>query len=209
MEDVTEYQRETFDIPADTLLNFIKFRRSTRQFQTQKVEEEKIKRIIEAGRYIPTGGNRQNVRYIVVRDQLQQLRGQILKRLHAFATEAAEDAFSKHYHDRFLTMYENYLKDPCGEDKLFFYAPLVLLTISSEPLSAALASTGMELMANALGLGCLYSGFSTRAINTDDDCRTLLDLAETENVITTLVIGYPDVKYLRTAPRKAPNVKII
>ncbi|MEF9841637.1 MAG: 4Fe-4S dicluster domain-containing protein [Raoultibacter sp.] len=42
MESVVEYQAETFDIPAETLLNFIKFRRSMRHFQARSVETRKI-----------------------------------------------------------------------------------------------------------------------------------------------------------------------
>lgn len=206
MEDVMEYQKESFDIPADTLLHFIKFRRSIRQFQVRPIEDEKIKQIIEAGRYIPTGGNRQNVRFIVVKEQLQPLRGYILKRLASLATESDGGAFATQYGARFGTMYESYLKDPLGEDKLFFHAPVVLLVVSKDTLPAALASTGMELMANALGVGCLYSGFSTFAINSDVNCRTLLNISEQENAVTALVLGYANVQYLRTAPRKPPEV---
>lgn len=206
MDDVVEYRSEGFDIPADTLLNFIKFRRSIRQFKSSSVEDEKIKQIIEAGRYIPTGSNLQNIRYIVVKDQLQTLRGHILKRLGSLFLEQNGGTLAARYGARFAKMYESYLNDPLGEDNLFFHAPTVLLAVSNDTLPAALASTGMELMANALGLGCLYSGFSTFAINSDKDCRTLLNISENENAITALVLGYPDVQYRRTAPRKAPKI---
>lgn len=205
MADVTEYRRETFEIPAGTLLNFIKFRRSIRQFQPHAVEDEKIRTVIEAGRYVPTGGNRQNVRYILVRAQIQTLRGLILKQLSTLSSREG-NAFSARYADRFHAMYQSYLQDPDGTDGLFFHAPLVLLAVSDDVLPAALATVGMELQANALGLGCLYSGFSTYAINLDVDCRALLGLTAQEQAVTALVIGYPAVTYLRTAPRKAPDI---
>ena len=209
MENVVEYEKENFHIPADRLLNFIKFRRTIRQFKDKTVEDEKISKIIEAGRHTPTGSNLQNIRYIVVRDKLQPLRKSILKKLNNIASEQEGNPVIGRYANVFRAMYQSYQEDPSKKDKLFFHAPVVLIVVSDDILPAALASTSMELQANALGLGSLYSGFSTRAINTDKDCRTLLNLSDDENAITTMVLGYPDVTYHRTAPRKSPEVTIL
>lgn len=206
MESVVEYHGETFDIPAETLLNFIKFRRSIRHFDARAVEPEKVKQVIEAGRHIPTGGNRQNVRYIVVEEQLQKLRAHILEHLSSIATKQAGHLWGGRYDSRFALMYEKFLEDPDGADGLFFHAPLLLLVVSDDPLQAALASTGMELEANALKLGCFYSGFSTAGINDDAICRKMLGLADGEIAVTALLIGYPAVAYKRSAPRKKPDV---
>lgn len=44
MSKIQEYKKESFHIDSDRLLNFIKFRRSTRLFQNRDVEEEKLKK---------------------------------------------------------------------------------------------------------------------------------------------------------------------
>lgn len=49
-------------------LQLAKKRYSVRKYEGRKVEEEKLKRILEAGRVAPTGANRQPQRFIVVRD---------------------------------------------------------------------------------------------------------------------------------------------
>ena len=54
------------EIPAETLLNAMRSRRTVRQFTDQPVEQEKIRKILEAGRYSPTGGNAQNVSYTIL-----------------------------------------------------------------------------------------------------------------------------------------------
>ena len=54
MADVMPYDAETFKVPAENFLNFLKFRRSTRQYQPKAVEQEKLERVVEAGRYTPT-----------------------------------------------------------------------------------------------------------------------------------------------------------
>ena len=64
MDDVKEYSEIDFDIKPDTLLNFIKFRRSTRNFKEKDVEDEKILKIIEAGRFTQTSTNSQDVSLI-------------------------------------------------------------------------------------------------------------------------------------------------
>ena len=45
MDDVIEYNKESFTVDADNLLNFIKFRRSIRNFKNKKIEKEKIEAI--------------------------------------------------------------------------------------------------------------------------------------------------------------------
>ena len=81
MEEVKEYSKESFDIESETLLNFIKFRRSVRQFKEQDVEPEMLSKIIEAGRFTQTGINMQDVSYAVIKEGLPELRGMTLESL--------------------------------------------------------------------------------------------------------------------------------
>lgn len=46
----------------------IKARRSIRAYEAREVEEEKLRRVLEAGRLAPSANNRQDWRFIVVRD---------------------------------------------------------------------------------------------------------------------------------------------
>ena len=43
-------------------------RRSTRKFSDKPVEREKLDKIIESGRYAPSGGNSQTCHFIVIRN---------------------------------------------------------------------------------------------------------------------------------------------
>ena len=78
-EGIEEYNKENFDISPERLLNFIKFRRSIRHYKNKPVEKEKLERIVEAGRYTPTGSNMQDVSYIVVQENLEKLKSELLK----------------------------------------------------------------------------------------------------------------------------------
>jgi len=47
----------------------IKLRRSIRSFEDKPIEEEKLLRVLEAGRLAPSAKNRQEWRYVVVKDK--------------------------------------------------------------------------------------------------------------------------------------------
>jgi nitroreductase len=55
------------------LLDLMKSRSSIRTFIDKPVEDDKIAMILEAGRWAPTGGNKQPWRFLVVRDKKKQV----------------------------------------------------------------------------------------------------------------------------------------
>ena len=103
-------------------------------------------------------------------------------------------------------MYNEYKENPRVNDKLFFNAPALILVVSDSQVNAALASSNMELMTNAQGLGTFFSGFFTMAAQGNEKIRELLELKGNKEIVTCMIIGYPDVKYVRTVPRKAAKI---
>lgn len=211
MEDVKEYNKENFAVEADNLLNFIKFRRTTRQFKNKQVETEKIASIIEAGRFTQTGSNMQDVSYTVVRDGLDELKELTLESLKnigetMLANLTPETMVYKRYAEMWIAMYEEYQKNPKENDKLFFNAPAIIVVTANSQVNGALASSNMELMTNAVGLGTFFSGFFVRAAQGNEKIKNFIGVEEGKEIVTCMVIGYPDVRYFRTVPRKEANV---
>jgi nitroreductase/NAD-dependent dihydropyrimidine dehydrogenase PreA subunit len=206
MEDVKAYNKEEFEIEPERLLNFIKFRRTVRQFQKKDVEVEKLNKIIEAGRFTQTGTNAQNVSYIVVKDGIKELKELAFEGLknageYMLANLTPQTMPYKRYAEMWITMYEAFKADPL-QDKLFFNAPAVVLVVSDSEVNASLAASNMELMTDALGLGTFFSGFFIKAAETNKAIREFLGLNEGQKIVNCMVIGYPAVKYQRTVPRK-------
>jgi nitroreductase len=56
-------------IKPELLLNFLKNRRSIRNFQDKMVSEKEINMILEAGRWTPSASNRQPWKFIVIKDR--------------------------------------------------------------------------------------------------------------------------------------------
>lgn len=218
---------EREDYPEeDELLSFFRARRSIRQFEERFVEQEKLEKIIQAGRFAPTGGNRQGLHYTVVHtpDKLAEVRDMNLDLLYHQA-EIIERAFErnsqtgesvpqvyqvrKFYADRWKEM-----KDLMGKgvDKLFYHAPaLVVLHINpaestSAMVDAGLAAMQMALMAETLELGTCFCGFFVFAVNESTEFKKTLNIPENHIVPVSFVAGYPAVKYRSLVSRNPAHV---
>ena len=88
------------------------------------------------------------------------------------------------------------------DDFFFKGAPLIIVVSSKSNINAGLASAYMEIMANSLGLGVLYSGFFVMCTKLSRKLRNLIELEKGYDVVSCMVIGYPKVKYQRIVPRK-------
>lgn len=182
------------EINPETLLKAMKSRRTIRQFKPDPVEDEKIEKILEAGRYSPTGANRQKVSYTILGSKQRE------------AEEICLGLFRKG--KKFGSVFADYLKRIEIDDNFFFKgAPLVIVVASKSTVDGGLASSYMEIMAESLGLGVLYSGFFVACSKMSRKLKKLLELEKGYDVVTCMVIGYPDVKYKRIAPRKDLKVK--
>lgn len=199
---MTGFDEPPRDITAPTvldpqqLLEAIRTRRSIRRFTDRQVSEKVIHQIIEAGRLTPTGGNAQNVSYIVLKNNIEKYE-KIAVRLFR----------------RLMPMVK--LVMPAAKnitiDQHFFFkkAPVVILVLSKDQINGALAASNMELMAQAGGLGVLYSGFFSMAASISPSLRRALGLKRGDKIVTALVLGYPAVKYRRTAQKERADVRVL
>ena len=184
------------EFDSDKLLSAMKSRRSIRRFTAQAVEEEKLQKILEAGRYSPTGANAQNVAFTVLVSKQRE------------AEALCVNLFRKG--KKLASPFIDFLKRIEISDDFFFKgAPVVIVLSSKSSINAGLASSYMELMAYNQGLGVLYSGFFVACTKMSRKLRKLLQLPKDHEVVSCLVIGYPDVKYQRIVPRKAVQVKTL
>ena len=193
LEAPLPYESAAFDLNPKALLNAMRFRRSIRQFTGEKVTREELELLLEAGRCAPTSSNSQTVGFTVLDEEFEAMRPKIWK---AFARHAQEQGRKLLYR-----RYENYLAHPEEPDTLFYGGNQMISVTSERPVDGGLALANMELMAHALGLGALYCGFATRAIDTDPELREYFGVTETRHIDSCLIIGHTDLKFYRTAPR--------
>jgi len=203
MSEVSSFNPQYMQIDADQLFGFMQYRRSVRQFTNKPVEREKLDRIIEAGRYSPTGANIQTVRYIVLQNHLEDARRLAVEALHKTALEKPDDP----YHDTYIRIYETAKQ---GQDILFHNPSAVIGVLDhrlNNNVSASIAASRMELMANALGLGVCFIGLFVRAVDYEPQLNDLMGINSRYKMAAALAVGYPAADYLRTVPRKKAKVE--
>ena len=181
--------------PQD-VLDVIRFRRSIRKFKTDPIPPEVLRQVLEAGRLTHTAKNLQDVSYVVLaaeKDRLEQMAVKLFRTLLPFAGLFSPLARGRTIDDHFF----------------FFNAPAVIVILAKDKTNGILAAQNMEFVAEACGLGVLYSGFFTMAANASGRIRKALGIPKGKKVAMTLVLGYPDVKFLRSTPHRELDVRYL
>ncbi|MBR5438367.1 MAG: nitroreductase family protein [Clostridia bacterium] len=184
------------EIDSDNLLAAMKSRRTIRNFTDKEISNEEIEKIIEAGRYCPTGTNSQDFSFTVLRDSAPE--------------------FEKECVNFFRTLLKvpnpvkKYLGHMTVDDNFFFKGSTAVIVVSGKgSTSSCLASSYMELMAYSMGIGVLYSGFFVAASKLNPKIKKMLNLPKGHSPVTCLVLGYPDVKYQRIPPRNKADIRYL
>lgn len=184
------------EFDSTRLLQAMKSRRTIRQFTKEPISQEMLDLILEAGRYCPTGSNSQGISYTVLGSRQDEIESICVNLFRKGLTAAG--------------FVSDFVKNMKVDDHFFFKgAPLVIVVSGKSSTDAALASSYMELMAESLGLGVLYSGFFIACTRLSGKIKPLLELPKGHKPVTCMVIGHPAVKYHRIPGRKPANVKIL
>lgn len=184
-------------------------RRSTRKYLNKPVSKELLEKIIETGRYAPSGGNSQSNHFIVIQNK------QIIDRL----VKMVEKAFSKmEITENMYRSLQNSINLSKKGGYVFSYNAPVLIIVANKrdygnnQADCAIALENMMLEANELDLGSCYIN-QLKWLNEDQKILSYLQslgMNEDERVYGSLIVGYPDTndgKPLRKAlPRKGNEV---
>ena len=146
-----------------TVENAIKNRYSARSYLNKPVEEEKLNKILVAARLAPSAANRQNWKFIVVKN----------KKTRELLAEAAAD--------------QSYVKEAPVVIAGISIDPDYIMRcgVQEAPVDLAIAIDHMSLQATELGLGTCWIG----AFN-QDKVKKILKVPKQYKVIDMLLIGY-------------------
>ena len=184
-------------------------RRSTRKYLDKEVSQELLEKIIETGRYAPSGGNSQSNHFLVIQNK------QIIDHL----VKMVERAFSQmEITENMYRSLQNSINLSKKGGYVFCYNAPVLIIVANKrdygnnQADCALALENMMLEANELDLGSCYIN-QLKWLNEDQKILSYLQslgMNEDERVYGSLIVGYPDTndgKPLRKVlPRKGNEV---
>ncbi len=211
---------------AAVFFRLLRRRRSLRVYQSSPVEKAKLKMLIEAGRYAPTGSNRQACEYVVVsgRKALDKVCTLAIQNLQEQGKELQKgiDDYTrkkKPLPEEWATrqtlppVWERIAgKWKEGVDQLLHQAPALIIVhmkkgLATAPeIDAAIASTQMVLLAETLGLGTCYIGFLIWAIENSSDLKKMLKIPAENKAVVAFTVGYPGVEFLRFVARNPARV---
>ena len=225
--DPAEFAAAPATLPVpDELLAFLRARRSLRVFRPDPVERNKLELIVQAGRYAPTGQNRQALGFVVASqpESIQQIRQLTARALleqaerleRALQAEARggpalsdQDQPWRDYPPLFRLL-DQLLQQ--GHDPLFHHAPAVMAVhvhphAAMHPqVEAGMAAMQMALMAVSLGLGSCYCGLLDYAAEHSSELREYMGLPEGHQVPISFMLGHGDIAYPRLVARKKARV---
>lgn len=205
MAGVETYQKDSFTVSPENFLHAVKFRRSIRSYKDTRISREVLEQIIEAGRYTATAKNAQACTFVAVQTRLPEFK-ELFWSEFPYILEILRET-KPDYVRAFTRFYEKWKKDP-KDDIFFFNAPCLLITAADNPLDGGLAAANMENMAVAEGAGVLYSGYLQRTVSMSPKLMEWLGL-KGRTLACCMLLGYPAVKYQRTAPRKTGDIRFL
>ena len=152
---------------------------SVRAYLDKPVEEDKLRRVLEAGRNSPSARNRQARRIVVVRDE----------KVRAAVVKAAEQEWMSSA-PVLLAVVGLTPNDTMHCD------------VPTDPVDCAIAIDHMTLAAVAEGLGTCWVGHFRQAA-----CREALKVPPTAKIIELVALGYPAVQ--QPARKREPLEKVV
>ena len=174
-------------------LQAVMTRRSTRAFKREEIDPEKLEKLIEAGRYAPSGGNSQSVRFIVIQNR---------EALGALA-QAAQESFARmEVTEGMYRSMKNSIRLSQKGGYVFHYDPAALIVTANRKdhpnniADCACALENMMIAANALDLGSCWIN-QLRWLNEDEKLLSMLremGMKEDERVYGALAVGVADTE---------------
>ena len=166
-------------------------RRSTRKYQEKPLGRDLIEKVVEAGRYAPSGSNSQTTHFIVITDQ------GILAEL----AELVKAEFSKMdvTEDTYISLKNSIRAAKSGNYRFCYNAPVLIVTANRKGYGNAIADSAcalenMMIAANALDLGSCWIN-QLHWLDENNAVRSFLQdkgLGEDETITGGLILGYPE-----------------
>jgi nitroreductase/NAD-dependent dihydropyrimidine dehydrogenase PreA subunit len=210
----------------DHVLELVRSRRSRRLYKDTPVERDVIEKVLEAARLAPSGHNEQTTEFVVIlgkdkvheiakvtagclAKQAQQYQNPIAQMIMKLTLGKRTTAYLAELGPEFEGLVSMFNK---GTDYILCEAPALVLFCADSiagfmaGINANLAIQNATLAAEALELGCFYTGFVVIASNRDKSLARYLSLPETHQIYGALALGYPRLKFNKWPERHPAKI---
>lgn len=206
-------------IEAKDMLLFFEGRRSARAFLKKKVTKTHLKQILQAANAAPSASNAHlcmahvytdPVVIDTIREKTLVYYRKMLRLMNLPGMKKAASALGmmdvksqEYYREVFKVLTQPNRK----YDRLFRNAPALLAfsaPVKNEfaAADAFLCAQNAVIFAETIPIATCYNGFVTTTAKKDNGVKAAMKIPKNREVVTVLTLGYPKLKFARTAPRK-------
>lgn len=215
----------THSVSIDDMTAIFRSRRSLRVFCNKPVERDKVEKLIDISRWVPSAQNEQSVDWLAIDDPerikyysrrtvealLQTAKLVKNPLLRPFISMAVGKEQMKKALESINELDGLAKKQLKGKDLVFYNAPVVLVAHVPKGSyfgrdNVVYAAYNLMLAAQKMNLGTCQIGFFNVALDRSRTLRKELGLPSDRQAELTLVLGYPEYGYYRTVPRRKPEV---
>ncbi len=193
-------------ITEEQAVQFLRSRRSIRTFRERPVDKEKIRKLIEIGRFAPTGSNTQLVEWIAFTDKekVEALAGMAVDWMR-YVLEKKPESAPIAYLPLIVAAWD------AGIDAVLRNAPALVVALAPEEagngmVDLSLALCYLELAAPKLGLGTCWAGLLKRGFENWPPLREAVGIQKGYPHYYPMMLGYPKYKYHRLPERRTPKI---
>ena len=201
--------RKELALTEQQVEQFLRTRRSIRNYRDKPVELEKLAKLLEIACYAPSAKNNQPWYWTVVEDpaETRRLAGMVIDWMRTVITQYPEQAELRGL-PRVVSAWE------AGEERICRGAPHVIVVHGDKTYGfgaedGALALSYLELYASAIGLGSCWGGYFYSAVNAYPPLFEALGLPADHRAFGAVMVGYPKLKYQRLPLRNNPRVSYL
>ncbi len=196
-------------INPDQAEQFLRSRRSIRNFQDKPVDRDILTRLVEIACYAPSAKNNQPWHWTVVEDpiKVKRLAGMVIDWMHSVIKKQPEIAETQGF-SRVVSDWDG------GKERICRGAPHVIVAHAEKAYNfasedCALALSYLQLFAPILGLGACWGGYFYTAVNHYAPLFNALNLPKNHRAFGAMMIGHPQLNYRRMPLRYPPRVTYI
>jgi nitroreductase len=199
---------------SNDLIQFIKGRRSYRKFLDKEIPENELGQLIDTIKHCPTNSNNQDTRLTIIKDR-QKLKevSDVCVNFFKIKAEVASKAFPRTEEDQRLIDYGAKLLElqKTDIDPIFYNASAVIIFHTDKDCcqrndNCVIASTTMSIIARSMGIESTYMGLFEYASQSSKEIWDVINLPETDQIYSAIILGYPSYEYPNDIERKPLNV---
>ena len=206
------------EITIEQFTHLVRNRRSIRNYRKEPLKKEHIDKLLGVVNYIPTGSNKQSLKYKFISDPELLLKIKTLMASKIRTVSTLINSFPVKYFvpEKSRRSLKRRIEQwDIGDDTFLRDAPCLLIIYSEDKYfnipqwDAGIASNTIDLAAQTIGVATLMNGYFAVLAERYKSIKKLVQIPQKQKILAAICLGYPDIRYKKTIYRRPLDVTIM